>query len=95
MRRQRYVLLKLLAGIPTDHVAFTRFATQAGKTLPPEALAAALKSLVVTTSGSPEQFGAPKPDDNVFAAGLTQSQNYLALVAEGRIRPRPWIDRVD
>lgn len=95
MRRQRYVLQKLLAGVPTDHVAFTRFAAQADKTLPPEALAAGLKHMVVTTCGSPEQFGAPKPDDNIFAAGLTQSQNYLALVAEGRIQPRPWIERID
>ena len=95
MRRQRYVLQKLLAGVPTDHVAFTRFAAQAGKTLPPEALAAAMKQMVVGSSGSPEQFGAPKPNDNIFAAGVTQSQNYLALVAEGRIQPRPWIERVD
>jgi len=95
MRRQRYVLQKLLAGVPTDHIAFTRFAAQAGKTLPPEALAAGLKQMVITTSGSPEQFGAPKPDENIFAAGLTQSQNYLALVAEGRIHPRPWIERID
>jgi dimethylaniline monooxygenase (N-oxide forming) len=54
-----------------------------------------MKNMVVTSSGSPEQFGAPKPDDNIFAAGLTQSQNYLALVAEGRIQPRPWIERAD
>ena len=95
MRRQRYVLQKLLAGVPTDHVAFTRFAALAGKTLPPEALAAGMKNMVVSNCGSPEQFGAPKPDDNIFVAGLTQSQNYLALVAEGRIHPRPWIERVD
>jgi thioredoxin reductase len=95
MRRQRYVLQKLLAGVPTDHVAFTRFAALAGKTLPPEALAAGMKNMVVASSGTPEQFGAPKPDDNIFVAGLTQSQNYLALVAEGRIRPRGWIERID
>jgi dimethylaniline monooxygenase (N-oxide forming) len=95
MRRQRYVLQKLLAGVPTDHVAFTRFAAQAGRVLPPEAIAAGMKQMVVESCGSPEQFGAPRPDDNIFAAGLTQSQNYLALVAEGRIQPRPWIEAVD
>ena len=95
MRRQRYVLQKLLAGVPTDHVAFTRFAAQAGKVLPPEAIAAGMKQMILQSCGSPEQFGAPKPDDNVFAAGLTQSQNYLALVAEGRIRSRPWLEVVD
>jgi thioredoxin reductase len=95
MRRQRYVLQKLIAGVPTDHVAFTRFAALAGNTLPPEAVAAGMKDMVVKSCGSPEQFGAPKPDDNIFAAGVTQSQNYLALVAEGRIRPRAWIKRID
>jgi cation diffusion facilitator CzcD-associated flavoprotein CzcO len=95
MRRQRYVLQKLLAGVPTDHVAFTRFAAQAGRVLPPEAIAAAMKQMVLENCGSPEQFGAPRPDDNIFAAGLTQSQNYLALVAEGRIQPRPWIEAID
>jgi dimethylaniline monooxygenase (N-oxide forming) len=95
MRRQRYVLQKLLAGVPTDHVAFTRFAAQAGRVLPPEAIAAAMKQMVLENCGSPEQFGAPRPDDNIFAAGLTQSQNYLALVAEGRIQPQPWIKAID
>jgi dimethylaniline monooxygenase (N-oxide forming) len=95
MRRQRYVLQKLLAGVPADHVAFTRFAAQAGRVLPPEAIAAAMKQMVMENCGSPEQFGAPRPDDNIFAAGLTQSQNYLALVAEGRIQPQPWIEAVD
>ncbi|MCZ8547851.1 NAD(P)-binding domain-containing protein [Mesorhizobium qingshengii] len=94
-RRQRYVLGKLLAGVPADHLAFTRFAALAGPVTPPEMLAAGLKGFVVGTSGSPEQFGAPRPDDNIFAAGLTQSQNYLPLVAEGRIAPRPWIERVE
>jgi dimethylaniline monooxygenase (N-oxide forming) len=95
MRRQRYVLQKLLAGIPTDHVAFTRFAAQAGRVLPPEAIASAMKQMVLESCCSPDQFGAPTPDENIFAAGLTQSQNYLALVAEGRIQPRPWIKQVD
>ncbi|MDF1506182.1 FAD-dependent oxidoreductase, partial [Roseisolibacter sp. H3M3-2] len=94
-RRQRYVMQKLLAGVPADHVAFTRFAALAGETFPPAASAAALKALVVATSGRPEQLGAPAPADDLFAAGLTLSQHYLPLVAEGRIAPRPWIARVD
>ena len=93
-RRQRYVLTKLLAGVPTDHRAFTRFAALAGAVLPPEVLDASLRDFVVSQCGSPEQFGAPKPSASLFAAGLTQSQAYLALVAERRIQPRPWIDRV-
>ncbi len=93
-RRQRYVLTKLLAGVPTDHRAFTRFGALAGAALPPEVLDASLRDFVVSQCGSPEQFGAPKPSPSLFAAGLTQSQTYLSLVAERRIRPRPWIDWV-
>ncbi|MES2713510.1 MAG: FAD-dependent oxidoreductase [Pseudomonadota bacterium] len=93
-RRQRYVLQKMLAGVPADHVAFTRFAALAGAVLPPAALSAGLRHLVVSSSGSPEQFGAPMPDADIFAAGLTQSQHFLPLVAEGRIHTRPWIERI-
>jgi hypothetical protein len=35
------------------------------------------------------------PDENIFAAGITQSQHFLPLVAEGRIAVRPWIEAVD
>lgn len=91
LRRQRYVLQKLTAGVPTDHVAFTRFAALAAAAMPPAAVAEGLKHLVVSSAGSPEQAGAPRPDADIFAAGLTQSQHYLSLVAEGRIRVRPWM----
>jgi hypothetical protein len=94
-RRQRYVMQKLIAGVPADHLAFTRFAARAGAVLPPAALAAALKTFVVGSSGSPEQFGAPRPAQDIFAAGLTQSQSFLPLVAEGRIEPRPWMQQVE
>jgi hypothetical protein len=93
-RRQRYVLQKLVAGVPADHRAFTRFAALAGEAFPPEVSAAGLKGLIVSTSGSPEQFGAPKPADNVFEAGITLSHHYLPLVAEGRITCRPWLKQV-
>jgi hypothetical protein len=57
--------------------------------------AANLKALLLRTSGSPEQFGAPKPVENVFDAGITQSQHFLPLVAEGRIDVKPWIAKID
>lgn len=94
-RRQRYVLQKMMGGVPADHRAFTRFAALAGEAFPPEASAAGLKALILGTSGSPEQFGAPKPADNVFEAGITLSHHYLPLVAEGRITCRPWLKDVD
>ena len=93
-RRQRYVLPKLSAGVPTDHSAFSRVAGLAAELLPPEDVAAGLKAFVLRTSGNPEQFGAPKPADDVFEAGIALSQYYLPLVAEGRIAIRPWIRSV-
>lgn len=94
-RRQRYVLPKLLAGVPTDHVMFTRAAALAGEVLLPDTLAAGLKATVLRVAGSPDQFGAMTADENIFAAGLTQSQSFLPLVAEGRIAVRPWIEAID
>jgi dimethylaniline monooxygenase (N-oxide forming) len=93
-RRQRYILPKLCAGVPTDHMAFSRFGGLAAALFPPDALAAAVKAFVIRTSGSPEQFGAPKPADDVFEAGISLSEHYLPLVAEGRIAIRPWLTAV-
>ena len=94
MRKQRYVIPKLMAGVPTDNVMFTRAAALAGEVLPPEAQAEGLKAVVLRAAGNPAQYGAAAPDDNIFAAGLTQSQGFLAAVAEGRIRTTGWIERI-
>ncbi|MFL6428957.1 MAG: flavin-containing monooxygenase [Acidobacteriaceae bacterium] len=93
-RKQRYVLPKLINGVPTDHVGFTRFSALAEECLPPEVLSAALKQFVLSVAGSPEQFGAPKPPDTFSPATFTQSHFFLPLVAEGRITVKPWIDSV-
>jgi hypothetical protein len=94
-RKQRYVLPKLIAGVPTDHLAFTRFSAFAGESFPMEAVAAGMKQFVLGAAGNPAQFGAPKPSENIFEAGISQSQFFLPLVAEGRIAIRPWLESVD
>ena len=93
-RKQRYVLPKIIAGVPMDHLAFTRFSAFAEESFPVAAVGSALKQFVLGAGGSPEQFGAPKPSDNIFEASITQSQFFLPLVAEGRITVKPWIDSV-
>ena len=93
-RRQRYVLPKFAAGVPSDHRIFTRYGALAAETLPAAEIDRQLREIVVEAGGSPEQYGAPAPDPSLFAAGVTLSQNYLPLVAEGRIAVRPWIDSV-
>ncbi len=94
-RKQRYILPKLIAGVPTDHLAFTRFAALAAESFPMEAVAEGMKQFVLGSAGSPEQFGARKPSENLFEAGISQSQYFLPLVAEGRIATKPWLTSVD
>lgn len=93
--RQRYILPKMIAGVPTDHVMFTRTAALLGEVLPPEELAAGMRSTVVRAAGRPDQFGAPAAAENIFAAGISQSQHFLPAVAEGRITVRPWIESIE
>ena len=94
-RRQRYVLPKLLAGVPNDHVMFTRSAALAGECLPLEAVAEGLKAQVLRYAGSPEQWGARQPHANILQAGITGCQGFLPLVAEGRIKVHPWIEAIE
>jgi dimethylaniline monooxygenase (N-oxide forming) len=94
-RRQRYVLPKFAAGVPSDFRIFTRFGTLADEVLPVSEVDRYLKAIVVEAGGSPEQYGAPAPDPSLFAAGVTLAQHYLPLVAEGRIIVRPWLTEVD
>ena len=94
-RRQRYVLPKFAAGVPSDCRIFTRYGTLANEVLAPAEIDRQLKEIVVEAGGSPEQYGAPGPDPSLFAAGVTLAQQYLPLVAEGRITVRPWLQSVD
>jgi cation diffusion facilitator CzcD-associated flavoprotein CzcO len=93
-RRQRYILPKFAAGVPSDHRIFTRYGTIANERLPAAEVDRQLKEIVVEAGGRPEQYGAPAPDRSLFVAGVTLSQSYLPLVAEGRITVRPWMTSV-
>jgi len=93
-RRQRYVLPKFAAGVPSGHRMFTRYGTIADECLPVAEVDRQLKEIVVEAGGSPEQYGAPAPDPSLFAAGVTLSQDYLPLVAEGLVTVRPWLESI-
>ncbi|MCV7178702.1 flavin-containing monooxygenase [Mycolicibacterium sphagni] len=93
-RRQRYVLPKFVAGVPSDHRMFTRYGVLADEALAPAEVDRQLKEIVVESVGSPEQYGAPRPAESLFAAGVTLSQHYLPAVAEGAISVRPWLRSV-
>jgi dimethylaniline monooxygenase (N-oxide forming) len=94
-RRQRYVVQKLLGGVPAEYLAFTRFGVLSAETFPREVVGQQTRDFITRVCGSPEQFGAPKPSENLMEAGITLSQHYLPLVAEGRITCKPWIAGVD
>jgi dimethylaniline monooxygenase (N-oxide forming) len=94
-RRQRYVVPKLVGAVPADNVGFTRFGVLAAEAFPPAEVAAELKAFLVAAGGDPAAFGAPAPADDVAEAGITLCQDYLPLLAEGRIEPKPWIGRID
>jgi cation diffusion facilitator CzcD-associated flavoprotein CzcO len=93
-RRQRYVLPKFAAGVPSDHRIFTRYGSIANDRLAAAETERQLKEIVVEAGGSPEQYGAPAPDASLFTAGITLSQQYLPLVAEGLISVRPWLQSI-
>ncbi|WP_116133236.1 NAD(P)/FAD-dependent oxidoreductase [Tropicimonas sp. IMCC34043] len=93
-RRQRYILPKLISGVPTDHIMFTRAAALAAEAMPFLVQMEGLKAKVLSVAGSPEQFGARRPDPDIAVAGIAQSQGFLPAVAEGRIDVRPWIRAV-
>ena len=73
----------------------TRSAALAQESLPKKEVAENLRQLILRTSGSPELFGALNPGEDLAAAGVTQCQHYLPLVAEGRIDVKPWITAID
>jgi dimethylaniline monooxygenase (N-oxide forming) len=90
-RRQRYVLSKLIAGVPVEHLAFNRFGALATESFPLDDVAREMKHFIVSACGRPDQYGALAAPDSVLEAGITQNQNFLPFVAEGRIIAKPWI----
>lgn len=93
-RRQRYVVQKLVAGVPSDALTFTRFAALNTEVTPRELLAEKTQDYILQVFGSPEQFGAFRPSGDFLTVGRALSQHFLPLVAEGRIAIRPWIREV-
>jgi dimethylaniline monooxygenase (N-oxide forming) len=93
-RRQRYVMEKLVAGIPSDVLAFTRFAALNAEVTPRELLGEKTQDYILRVFGNPEQFGAFRPAGDFLTVGRALSQHFLPLVAEGRIAVKPWIREI-
>jgi len=93
-RCQRYVMQKLVAGIPSDVLAFTRFAVLNAEVTPRELLGEKTQDYILRVFGNPEQFGAFRPAGDFLTVGRALSQHFLPLVAEGRIAVKPWLREV-
>ena len=95
IRRQRYVLPKLAAGRPSDHIVFTRYHALAEEAFSSERVDRMYTETVLRLAGRPDDYGAPAARDSVAEAGITLCQHFLPLVAEGRIDVRPWMTEVN
>lgn len=95
VRRQRYVLPKLAAGTPTDHIVFTRYHALAEEAFSAERVDRMYTDTALRLAGRPEYYGAPAARGTVATAGITLCQHFLPLVAEGRIDVRPWMTDVN
>jgi dimethylaniline monooxygenase (N-oxide forming) len=93
-RRQRYVMQKLVAGVPSDALTLTRFAALNAEVTPRELACEKTQDWILRTFGSPERFGALTPAGNFLNVGRALSQHFLPLVAEGRIVVKPWIREI-
>jgi len=94
-RRGRWIIPKVTRGVPSDQQWFTAFSDLLGRTLSPQELADGLREALRAEVGDPAAFGGLTPHPDLLACGLTQCQQYLPLVAEGRIDVRPGLDRID
>ena len=93
-RRQRYVNPKMYLGTPIEYRLFTYRRGQLALD-DPQGFLADSKAKVMEHAGDPSRYGAPKPHSDFATAGATGSQHYLNLVAEDRVRPVLWPERID
>ncbi len=94
-RKPRYVLQKVVDGVPADWRWYTHVAALQRARMPRDEWGRLLHDRVVGISGNPADFGAPRPDDDILVAGHSLCQDYLIQVREGRIICRPEITDVD
>ncbi len=94
-RKPRYVLQKLVHGVPSDWRWYTHATALQRRLQPPTEWAPRLRERVVRVCGHPADFGAPAPDDDILVAGHSLCQDYLEHVRAGTIVCRPGIAAVE
>lgn len=93
-RKPRYVLQKVVDGVPSDGQWYTQVTALRRRTMQPAEFGQLLRERILRVAGNPADFGAPEPDPDILVAGHSLCQDYLAQVKEGRIRCRPGIANI-
>jgi hypothetical protein len=90
-RTPRYVIQKVVDGVPSDWQWYTLAGALERRALPPAEWRARQCERIVRVAGDPADYGAPRPAD----LGVSLCQGYLEQVRAGAIVCRPQIERVD
>ncbi len=94
-RRQRYVLPKFAAGVPSDHRMFTRYGgALADEVLPVAEIDRQLKEIVVESAGSPRAVRRPPASGRLALCRGRDAQPELPARRRGRIGHRPTLAAV-
>lgn len=94
-RKPRYVISKVVDGVSSDWQWYTQFAAMERRALPPDEWGRKVRERVLRVAGNPADFGAPEPDEDFRAAGISLCQDYLDQVRDGLIECRPAITAID
>ncbi len=94
-RKSRYVIQKVVDGVPSDWQWYTLFGALERRLLPAEQWGRRQRERVLRVAGHPAEFGVPAPDADLRVAGISLCQDYLAQVKAGQILCRPTISRID
>jgi cation diffusion facilitator CzcD-associated flavoprotein CzcO len=93
-RKPRYVIQKVVGGVPSDWQWYTAFGALERRRLSSEDWARRQRARVLRVAGHPADFGAAAPDDDLRIAGLSLCQGYLQQIRDGEIACRPGISAV-
>ena len=94
-RNPRYVIQKVVDGVSSDWQWYTLFGALERRMLPKEEWSRRQRERILRVAGNPADFGAPEPNEDLLAAGLSLCQDYLAQVRDGSITCRPGIASID
>ena len=94
-RKSRYVIQKVVDGVPSDWQWYTLSDALEKRRLPAEEWALRRREEILRVAGDPADFGAPAPDRDLRVAGASLGQDYLRQVRAGEIVCRPAIASID